>query len=105
MAADQPIPSMELAEFFAKIVLDAFDGVREASRLQEEKATELSVVASLDAAEFARLTVTDQVLDSELARLFPSPSRSRPHGVYVGAPYSPALKQDETESPPFKKLV
>jgi hypothetical protein len=106
MAADQPTSvSMELADFFVKIALDASDGVREALRLQEERRAELCSAASLGAAEFARLTVTDQELDSELGRLFPSSDPSRRHGVYAGAPYHPASRDGETESPPFKALA
>lgn len=102
----QPTPiSMELAEFFAKIMLDAFDGVREAMSLQEERQMEIAAAASLDEAEFAQLTVADEDLDRELARLFPSPDRQRPHGIYVRAPYRPALKEGEAESPPLQALT
>ncbi len=106
MAVTQPTAiRMELAEFFAKILLDAFDGVREAMRLQEERQAEISAIASLDTAEFARLTLTDEEPERELVRLFPSPDRRRPHGIYVGAPYRPALKEGDIESPPIRALI
>jgi hypothetical protein len=106
MEVAQPkIVSMELAEFVAKIVLDVFDGVHATLRLQEERQVEMAAAAaSLDAAEFARLTVPVEEFDRELARLVPSPDPHRPHGLYVGAPYHPALKEGETESPPFRTL-
>jgi len=97
--------SMELAEFVAKIMLDAFDGVQGALRLQEERQVEMAAAASLDSEKFARLTVPDEELDRELAQLFPSGDPHQPHGLYVGAPYQPALKEGETESPPFRSLV
>lgn len=104
MTVAEPTPiSMELAEFFAKIVLDAFDGVRESMRLQEERQAEIAAAASLNGAEFAQLTVSDEELKSELVRLFPSPDR--PHGIYVGATYRSALEEGETESPPLRALT
>lgn len=104
MTQQTPI-SMELAEFFAKIVLDAFDGVRESMRLQEERQMEIAVAASLDGTEFAQMTVTDEELERELVRIFPSPDHRQPHCIYVGAPYRPALKEGETESPPLRALT
>jgi hypothetical protein len=106
MAESQPTSiSMELAEFFAKIVLDASDGIREALRLQEERHAEMSAVASLDTAEFARLAIREEEVERELGLLFPGTDPHRPHGVFVGAPYHPALNKDEAESPPFRQLI
>src|SRR5437870_2502096 len=106
MAVTQPtIVSMELAEFVAKIVLDAFDGVQAAMRLQEERQEEMAAAASLDPVEFAQLAVPDEEVNRELARLFPSHDPHQPNGLYVGAPYHPALKEGETESPPFRTLI
>jgi hypothetical protein len=106
MAKSQPTSiSMELAEFFTKIMLDASDGLREALRLQEERQAEMSAAASLDTVEFARLAVPEEEVERELGRLFPSNDSHRVHGVFVGAPYHPALHKDEAESPPFQQVT
>jgi hypothetical protein len=106
MAAPVPAPvTMELAQFVAKIVADAFDGVREALRLQEERLAEISAAAALDPAEFAHLTITDPEVDVELAQLFPRSDPSHPHVVYAGAPYQPALPAGQREVPPFADAV
>jgi hypothetical protein len=106
MAQELPAPvSMELAEFFAKLVMDAFEGVRLALSLQEERQAELAFAASQDPAEFARQTVAAEELEAELARLFPSRDPKKPHSVYVGAPYQPGFKEGEPEVPPFRALL
>lgn len=97
--------SMELAEFIAKIVLDVSDGVNGALRLQEERQVEMAASASLDPLEFARLAVSEEELDRELARLFPGADAQHAHSVYVGAPYYPALREGDNESPPFQALL
>jgi hypothetical protein len=90
MVDDRQAPGdMELAEVFAKIMSDVSEGTRDSLRLQEERESELVALASLDPAEFARLTVSDAEVDDELVCLFPSAEAGRPHAVYEGAPYEP----------------
>src|SRR5690349_16873380 len=106
MAESQPMSiSMELAEFFAKIMLEASDGAREALRLQQERQAEMSAAAALDTVEFARLAISEEAVERELERLFPVDDPRRAHGVFEGAPYRPALDKDHAESPPFQQVI
>lgn len=106
MAVAEPtIVSLELAEFVAKITLDAFTGIGNSLRLQEEQQEEMAASVSLDPAEFAQLTVSEEELDQELSRLFPSGDQNHRDAVYVGASYKPTLTTKDTESPPFQTLL
>ena len=106
MAAAESIPpTFELGEFIAKVVLDSFTGVTAGLRLQEEQQAELAAMTSLDLTAFAELAVSDQEVDAELARLFPSADRKHPSAIYTGAPYSPKVRPDSVESPPLQTTL
>jgi hypothetical protein len=106
MAVAQPtVVQMELGEFVSKLVLDAFTGVTDALRLQEEQHGEMAAAATLEPLEFANATIPDEEVDRELARLFPSGDSSHPHAVYVGAPFQAAAGANTAEKPAFQAVA
>ncbi len=95
---------MGFAEFAAKLISEVFDAIVTSQFDQEKRLAELATLAALPVEEFAERFVTDEQIDSELARLFPGEKPEQPTAIYVGAPYRPRRK-DISEQPPIYALL
>ncbi|MFO8047818.1 MAG: hypothetical protein R6U29_02195 [Desulfosudaceae bacterium] len=82
-------PQLDLTEFVSKLIHDTFNAITVSSKEQAEAYFELTRLASLDYESFRDKYITDEAVDEELTRLFPSGGEdpARPHLVYAGAPY------------------
>ena len=88
---------VEFAQFTAVLIGDTLDAIIAAQLGQEEKVRELQEMAGFDVAQFAEETISEEDVEIELARLFPSPERA--HSVMPGSQYIPSAPGKE-EVPP-----
>lgn len=87
---DIPTPmEMGFAEFTASLISEVFDAVANSQAEQEQRLAGITAAASLPLEDFAEKFITNDQVDGELARLFPSSEPKHLHAIYTNAPYTP----------------
>lgn len=103
--ADPALPNeLGFAEFVAKLISEMFGAITSAQLDQEKSMVELSLAAEISLDEYAARYVTEDQIESELIRLFPSDSVEQPSTVYEGAKYTPAIRRRK-EYPAIKLTI
>jgi hypothetical protein len=88
------------AEFAAQLVAELHEAVLAAQAGQDDRRTELASLATMRAEQFARRYITDDEIDSELARLFPGRG-AKGHRIRAGLRYA-AVTARKPEAPPIQ---
>lgn len=83
------------AEFAAKLISEVVDAVAASQVEQEQRHAELVEASRLAPHEFAESHLTEQEVETELARRFPPESREAPHAIVPGARVRPAVELRE----------
>jgi hypothetical protein len=100
------VPSdMGLAEFMAKLIDETFEAVAASQAEQEQRHRRLLEMSGLSLDEFASRVITDDEIERELARLFPSESEDRLHGIYPGARYQPQAHDVFAPPPAIRTML
>lgn len=102
---DNPAPAeIALSQFIASLLADVSKGIIAAQVDQERGLAELREATAMSVSEFSARYVTEEMVESELARLFPSEEPARPHAIFAAAPYQPKTSQKQ-ESPNFRAVL
>ncbi len=94
------------SEFVSKLVSDTFDAVISSSINQEKSWAQIHQLLGMDMVDFAEETISDDMVDVELAELFPDNEGGTT--VFVGAPYQrkrESTKAKTQETPPINDLL
>lgn len=103
MAQNVSPAELSLSAFLTKLVTDASEAFLVAQQHQESYYSDLQAASTATPAEFAK-AIPDAEVDRELASLFPSAESTRPHAIFVGAPYSPP-RPAAVEDPPIQQTL
>jgi hypothetical protein len=91
---------LDLTEFVSKLIHDTFNAITVSSKEQAEAHFELTRMATLDFEAFRDRYITEEAIEDELMRRFPTDSLEHPSAIYEGAPYTAEL---ETKIQDFAK--
>lgn len=102
---DDVVPAdLGLAEFLSKLIQETFEAVLASQTEQEQRRNQLMEIAGLSVEEYASRFITDDDVERELARLFPSDQEGQPHLIYPGARYQP-LSRNIFEVPAIRAML
>jgi hypothetical protein len=95
---------MGFAEFVAKLIAEVFDAVADSQAEQALRQAEIVATAALTPEAFAEQLLSEEQVDAELARLFPTSEPNRPHAIFPGAVYR-AKEHHIPESPAIESVL
>lgn len=100
MAVKEKSAEVGFAEFAAQLVAEVHEAVLAAQAHQEDRRAQIAELASMPVERFARVFITRDQVEAELARLFPARG-GKAHFIRAGMSYRPATAS-RPEAPPIQ---
>ncbi len=95
---------LDFSDFMSKLIGEVFDSVISSQLDQQKRHRETSAALDWDDEAFAQAFIGENLVDEELANLFPRAQADQPHAVLENGPYQPR-EAEGGEQPPFSRLL